>query len=55
LRSSINIMSQYKSFPISSDEAIKFLQENYQELDRNFNQFFPELIDFTKDAKTKNP
>ena len=55
LRSSLNIMSQYKAFPVNSDEVIAFLRENYQVLDENFKQFFPELIDFAKDTKNKNP
>ena len=41
-------MSKRTSLPDEADFAIKMLEINYEEIDNQFNRFFPEIIQFVK-------
>ena len=48
LKSSLEIMSNYKVPAINPDKTIDFLIQNQDELEEKFHQFFPDLIQFVK-------
>lgn len=46
LKQSLEIMEKYKSSAINPALSISFLKQNRSELEKNFHQFMPEIIQF---------
>jgi acyl carrier protein phosphodiesterase len=51
LKSSLDIMSQYKVRAINPDLTIEFLKANYDLLEENFNLFMPDVMKFSEDYR----
>ena len=48
LRSSLEIMANYKISVLDPDKTITFLIENHDELESKFQQFFPDIMNYVK-------
>ncbi|MFZ4456270.1 MAG: ACP phosphodiesterase [Bacteroidales bacterium] len=51
LKESMQIMERHKTPAISPDLAIEFLQSNFEQLQSNFQLFFPDLVKFVEEYK----
>jgi len=50
LKDSLEIMARYKVPAIQPEETIEFLVQHHDELEKLFQQFFPELIEYVKNG-----
>ncbi|MDR3365649.1 MAG: ACP phosphodiesterase [Prevotellaceae bacterium] len=50
VRRALQIMGAYTSLPQMSDEALQILHSHEKELEQNFLQFFPQLLEFAAQA-----
>ena len=48
LKSSLQIMSNYKVKALQPEETIHFLIENHIELEKQFHLFFPDLVEYVR-------
>jgi acyl carrier protein phosphodiesterase len=46
LEKALTVMSKYTSLPDHSSKAMKILSDNYKIINRNFLEFFPEIMSF---------
>ena len=50
LKDSLEIMSRYKVPAIQPEETVEFLVQHHDELEKLFQLFFPELIEYVKNG-----
>lgn len=48
LKSSLEIMANYKISALQPEETVNFLIENHDELEKQFHLFFPDLIEYVR-------
>jgi len=50
IEKALSVMARYSSLPEKTDEAMKVLDDHYEQIDQNFHRFFPQIINHVVDA-----